>query len=124
MALWKRFEDMDLWKKGCRLTCDVYRATSAGELKDDFALRDQLRKSALSVPSNVAEGFEIDSPKGFVRHLRIAKGSAGELRTQLYIAGELGFISRQQMRELVARSKVVSRMAGGLITRLRPAKKA
>jgi hypothetical protein len=96
MALWKRFEDMESWKKSCRLACDVYRLTNEGR-------------------------FERDSSKAFANHVSVARGSAGELRTQLYLACKLGYVSAGRTRELVARAKEVSRMATGLIGRLRKA---
>jgi len=123
MATWKRFEDMDLWKKGCRLACDVYRMTLEGGFERDFALRDQIRRSALSIPSNVAEGFERDSARVFANSLVIAKGSAGELRTQLYIACRLGYLPTRRMREVVAQAKEISRMASGFIAKLRKAER-
>jgi len=115
MATWKSFEEIDAWKKSGRLVCDIYRVTREGEFQRDFALRDQIRKSAISIPSNIAEGFERDSLKAFISFLHIAKGSAGELRTQIYIAGKLEYLDPKQRRELVAKAKDVSRMLSGLI---------
>ena len=119
MANWKSFEDMDLWKKACRLACEVYEATREGALERDYAMRDQVRRSAISLPSNAAEGFERDSPKAFANFLLIAKGSAGELRTQLYIASKPGYLSANRARELVSQVKEISRMASGLIQKLK-----
>ena len=120
MATWKRFEEMEVWKKSCRPACDVYASTRDGELARDFALRDQMRRSAISVPSNIAEGCERTSDKEFARSLSIAKGSCGELRTQLYIARKLGYLGAQNARELVKRAEEISKMLGGLIKRLKP----
>lgn len=114
MKLAKRVEDLDVWKKGCRLACDVFKLADEGDLARHFALRDQVSRSALSVPSNIAEGFERDSRKGFVNFLRIAKGSCGELRTQLYIAAKLGYIPQKRAAELVGKAKEISRMLAGL----------
>ena len=80
------FEGLEVWKKGCRLSVDIYKAFSECR---DFGFKDQIFRAGLSVPSNTAEGYERNSPREFVRFLNIAKGSIGELRTQLYIAGEL-----------------------------------
>lgn len=123
MATWKSFEAMDAWKTGCRLVIDAYRATSEGELQRDFALRDQIRKSALSIPSNIAEGFERESAPAFVNFLYYAKGSCGELRTQLYIAARLGYLDRMRAKELVASAKSISRMLSGLIKYLKKKKR-
>jgi four helix bundle protein len=121
MANWRRFEDMDLWKKACRLTCDVYRTTTQGAFERDFAFRDQIRRSALSVPSNIAEGFERDSAKAFANFLAIAKDSSGELRTQLYVGCKLGYLTRKHMGQLVARAEEISRMTAGLVSKLKKA---
>jgi len=120
MAVWKRFEEMDVWKKACQLTCSVYEITREGEVAKDFAFRDQVRRSALSVPSNIAEGFERGSDSQFVQMLWIAKGSCGELRTQLYLGKRLGHIDGDKMQELVALAEEVSRMIAGLIKHLKP----
>jgi four helix bundle protein len=85
----------------------------------DFTLRDQIRRAALSVPSNIAEGFERDSDRAFSNALSIAKGSSGELRTQLYIASRLGYLDKAQMRELVHRAEEVSRMLARIILHLK-----
>jgi four helix bundle protein len=82
----RSFEELDVWKKACALSVDLYRT-----LRDlrDWGFRDQVGRSSVSVPSNIAEGFERGSTKEFIHFLFIAKGSAGELRTQLYLAMEL-----------------------------------
>ncbi len=119
MATWKSFEEIEAWKKGGRLVCDVYRITRRGEFEHDFALRDQIRRSAISIPSNIAEGFERDSVKAFVNFLYIAKGSSGELRTQIYIARKLGYVDAAQARDLLSTVKDISRMLAGLINYLK-----
>ena len=117
---WKRFEEMDVWKKACQLACSIYDITRQGQLAKDFAFRDQLRRSAVSVASNVAEGFERGSDKVFANSLAIAKGSSGELRTQLYIAARLGYVEADRMQALVAEAEEISRMLSGLIKHLKP----
>ena len=77
-------EKLEVWKRGCRLAVDLYNAL---EQCRDYGLKDQITRSAISVPSNIAEGFERDSSREFSRFLKIAKGSCGELRTQLYCRG-------------------------------------
>jgi len=81
----KKLEDIDAWKRGCRLAVDIYKLTSEDPISKDWGLRDQLRRSAVSIPSNIAEGYERNSNREFRRFLTIAKGSCGELRTQIYI---------------------------------------
>ena len=76
------FEELEVWKRGCALAVYVYESLAASR---DFGLRDQMQRAAVSIPSNIAEGYERSS-KDFARFLSIAKGSAAELRTQSYIA--------------------------------------
>ena len=77
------FEELEVWKRGCRLAVVVHRALADSK---EYALRDQMIRASISIPSNIAEGHERDGKLDFIRFLRIAKGSAAELRTQLYIA--------------------------------------
>jgi four helix bundle protein len=83
-----------------------------------FSLRDQMQRAAISVPSNIAEGQERDSIKDFIRFLRIAKGSNGELRTQIYIAQRLNLIDSEKGKTYVKESKEISAMLQGLINAL------
>jgi four helix bundle protein len=119
MATFKTFEEMDAWKLGSRLCVDVYAATCGARFERDWALRDQIRKSAISIPSNIAEGFERDSDADFARFLSIAKGSAGELRTQLYLARSLGYLEKPQFDELLDKAKHVSSEIANLAAYLR-----
>jgi len=89
MSRYQRFEDMPVWQKAKELTVWIYQATGNDKLKHEFSLRDQIRRSAISISSNIAEGFERGSTKEFIQFLFIAKGSVGELRSQIIIAREL-----------------------------------
>ena len=82
MATFHRFEDIESWKKARELTTLIYKITSIGNFARDFGLRDQIRRASVSIASNIAEGFERDGTKEFVQFLYIAKGSAGEVKTQ------------------------------------------
>ena len=88
--MYRSFEELEVWKRGCKLAVDVYLA-----LKDsrEFGLRDQMNRAAVSIPSNIAEGAERDSVKEFIHFLHIAKGSAAELRTQIYIAEKIELLT-------------------------------
>jgi four helix bundle protein len=103
----KRFEDLEVWKEGMLLAMRVYQTM---EHSRDFGLRDQMRRAAVSVPSNIAEGYERDSNKEFVHFLNYSRGSSGELRTQVYLAAKLGEIDPPTSRELLERSRKVSAM--------------
>src|SRR6056297_744137 len=107
------FEELDVWKRSCQLAVKIYEL-----LKDcrDFGLKDQMTRSAVSIPSNIAEGSERGSNADFIRFLHIAKGSAAELRTQIYIANRVGLFSTDTQNELVAETKEISSMLQGLIT--------
>ena len=105
------FEDLVVWKRSCRLSVELY-----GLLKGctDYGLRDQMTRAAVSIASNVAEGVERNTSKEFQRYLNIAKGSAAELRTQVYIASEIGIFTPDQKQELVVELKEISAMLQGL----------
>src|SRR3954471_22217064 len=94
------FEDLRVWQKGIGLVKEVYLTTDAGELRRDFGLRDQLRRAAVSVPTNIAEGFERSSRKEYLLFLNIAKGSAGEVRSLLRVALEVGYMNQPKYDQL------------------------
>ena len=81
-----RFEDIDAWKKARELTKKIYEITSQGNLARDYALKDQLRRAAISIMANIAEDFEREGNKEFKQFLAMAKGSVGEVKAQLYVA--------------------------------------
>jgi four helix bundle protein len=105
------FEDLEVWQRGCRLAVDVSQTFATCR---NFTMQDQVQRAALSVPSNVAEGYERNSNKEFVRFLNIAKGSCGELRTQLYISRKLRFLKKADFEHLITESKEISAMLHGL----------
>jgi four helix bundle protein len=112
----RSFEELDVWKKACRLSVDLYRTLA--NLKD-WGFRDQVGRASVSVPSNIAEGFERGSTKEFIHFLFIAKGSAGELRTQLYLAIELSYIQKDVGQKLIEQCRHISAMIQNLITSLK-----
>jgi four helix bundle protein len=106
------FEELEVWKRSCRLAVQVYEILNDCR---DFGLKDQLTRSAVSVPSNIAEGAERDSKVEFIRFLHIAKGSAAELRTQIYIAQRVGILTSSSKDKLALELKEISAMLQGLI---------
>jgi len=106
------FEDLDVWKRSARLSASVYKALSG--LKDR-GFKDQITRSGLSVPSNIAEGLERSSAKDKVRFLDFAKASCAELRTQIYIGMEIGYIDREVGKHWISETKEISAMLVGLI---------
>ena len=106
------FEGLGVWEKGCRLAVEIYKAFSGCR---DYGFKDQVCRAAVSISSNIAEGYERNSPRDFIRFLNIAKGSAGELRTQLYIAQELGYLNQENGGSLLKKTREISAMLSGLI---------
>ena len=113
-----RFEDLDVWENAKAIVIKVYKVSGIGDFARDFGLRDQMRRASVSIMSNIAEGFERQSDKEFSRFLYIAKGSAGELRSQLYIAQELGYLSLEDRQSLQQDLEVISKQLSGLIRHL------
>jgi len=110
------FEELEVWKRGCRLAVETFQAFEGCRW---FSLRDQITRSALSVPSNIAEECERNSDNDFIRFLNIAKGSAAEFRTQLYIAHELNQLDSGVFKNFLSESKEISAMLYGLIRSIR-----
>ena len=105
MGKYLHFEDLEIWKEGMKMCQEVYLLFK--ECKD-YGLKDQIQRAAVSVPSNIAEGYERKSVKETTQFLYIAKGSCGEMRTQLYLAISLAFIDKKAGLELVEKSKMLS----------------
>ena len=119
MASFETFEDIDSWKRARALTRRIYELTEQDPFSRDFALRDQIRRSSISVMSNIAEGVERDGNREFLQFLAIAKGSAGEVRSQLYVALDAGHIDQATFEALVAETGDILRLIGGLQRYLR-----
>ncbi|OPX35747.1 MAG: four helix bundle protein [Desulfobacteraceae bacterium 4484_190.2] len=113
---YRSFEDLDVWKRGFRIAVRIYEV-----LKDcrDYGLKDQMTRSAVSIASNISKGAERDSLAEYIRFLHIAKGSAAELRTQVYIAQQIGVISHEIKNELIKELKIISSMLHALIKSLK-----
>lgn len=113
MATVKQFEDLRVWQLAREAVNDVYKYTQTGSFSKDFALLNQIRRSAISVLSNIAEGFESGSDAKFANYLRIAKGSSGECRAQLYLAYDLKYITDMEFdilkSKFIANSKQLAK---------------
>jgi four helix bundle protein len=101
------FEDLEVWKEAMRLCIKIYDLLQAYK---DYGFKDQIQRAAVSVPSNISEGYERQTNKEFIQFLYIAKGSCGELRTQLYLAKELKYIESEQFKMLLEKAKYLSSM--------------
>jgi four helix bundle protein len=100
MATARQFEDLNVWQDARQLVAAVYSASKARAFNQDFGLRDQIRRAAVSVISNIAEGFERGTRKEFVQFLNIAKGSNGEVRSQLCVALDQKYIGETEFNSL------------------------
>ena len=112
----QRFEDLVAWQRGMDLAVHVYELSRQGKFARDFALSDQIHRAGISVPSNVAEGFERGSRAEFHRFLSIAKGSCGEVRTHLHLAKRLGYLDGQTAATALTEAEEVSRIISKLRT--------
>jgi len=115
----RRFEDLRVWQQARVLVRDLYRVTSRSEFSNDRSLRDQIRRAGVSVLSNIAEGFEREGSKEFGQFLSTAKGSCGEIRAQLWLAQDLGYIDLKEFDLHKAQAEGVSRQIWSLMKYLR-----
>ena len=106
------FENLEVWKCSSNLCVELYKSLRGGK---DFGFKDQITHAALSVPSNIAEGYEPDSRNEYIRFPKCAKGSRDDLKTQLYIGAEAGFIERRKALQFIDEATQISRMIQGLI---------
>ena len=119
MATFKKFEEIECWKRARELTRRIYEITGKSAFARDFGLKDQIRRASVSVMSNIAEGYDRSGTAEFVHFLATAKGSAAEVRCQLYVAADQGYIQEDHFNELNALASEISRMLSGLMTYLR-----
>lgn len=117
------YRDLQVWQFGMDLVRDIYRSSRHFPEEERLGLRSQMRRAAISVPSNIAEG-KGRTNKDFGRYVLQARGSLWELQTQIEIAGDLGFFAPDDGKRLMERSQRVSRMLNGLLESLAPSKKA
>lgn len=111
----KKFEDVIAWQKVRELVKMVYEMTREGDFTRDFSLKDQIRRAAVSVMSNIAEGFSRQTDKEFVQFLYIARGSISEIQSQLYVAFDLGYVEVQEFNKAYELSSEIARLLTGLI---------
>jgi len=110
----EKFEDLVAWQKARELTKSVYEITKQREFSRDYGLRDQIRRAAVSIMSNIAEGFERGNPRELHQFLSIAKASCAEVRSQLYVALDIGHIDKEPFSRLMVLAQETGRIIGGL----------
>jgi len=115
----KNFEDLEIWKEARRLTQEIYQLTREARFSKDFGLRDQIRRAAISIMSNIAEGFERGGNQEFIQFLYVAKGSCGEVRSQLYVALDQEYVDQRVADNLLMILKRLSVMIKHLIDHLK-----
>jgi four helix bundle protein len=115
----KNFEDLEIWKDARALTRGIYQLTRDSKFSKDFGLRDQIRRAALSIMSNIAEGFERGGNQEFIQFLYVAKASCGEVRSQLYVAMDQSYVAQKDCEELTKSFRRLSIMISNLIDYLK-----
>jgi four helix bundle protein len=118
MSTITRFEEIEAWQTARELTKLIYALTGQGEFVHDFGLRDQIRRAAVSIMSNIAEGFESQTHPQFIRYLGTAKASAGEVRSQLYVSQDLSYINQEQFSNAFRLAEKASRQLSRFMTYL------
>jgi four helix bundle protein len=119
MASIQKFEDIEAWQKARELTNAVYSCSGKGAFAKDFGLRDQIRRAAVSIMSNIAEGFERSGSAEFSQFLAIAKGSAGEVEAQLYVAFDQGYINQEQFDSIKSAASSTKKLIAGFMNYLK-----
>ncbi len=116
MAKFNSFEEILSWQRARELNVIIYKITNSSLLfSKDFGLRDQIRRASVSISSNIAEGFERQTTKEFIRFLYIAKASAGEVRSQLYLSYDIKYIEKEEFEKLKLKVNEVSKLLSGLL---------
>ena len=121
MSTIQKFEDIQAWRNSQDLVNWVYKTTAQAKFNKDFALRDQMRRAAISVPSNIAEGFARNSKREFIQFLFIAKGSAAEVQSQLHTARSQSYITENEFNQAYERLETISKQLSKFITYLKKA---
>ena len=123
MSIIKRFEDIEAWQLGREIYKEIFQLTCQGELQRDFGLKDQIRRSSGSIMDNIAEGFERDGNKEFRQFLSIAKGSAAEVKSQLYRMLDSNYITKDKFTDLYYKVDKISAKLTNLIKYLNSSNK-
>ena len=119
MAKIEKFEEIQAWQKARELVKSIYQVTSEGGFAQDYSLKDQIRRASVSMMSNIAEGFSRQTDREFVQFLHVAKGSASEVQSQLYVALDLKYISEDTFKGLYELSEETIRLISGFVRYLK-----
>ena len=110
----EEFEDLIAWQKARDLAREIYRVTQQGAFAKDYGLSGQIQRAAVSIMSNIAEGFERGNPREFHQFLSVAKASCAEVRSQLYVALDAGYLDEEHFQILMRLAKETGKVIGGL----------
>ena len=110
----QKFEDLIAWQKSRELTRDIYQVTREGSFAKDFGLSGQIQRASVSIMSNIAEGFERGGRREFHQFLSTAKASCAEVRSQLYVALDIGYVDQPRFNRLLKQAEEVGRIIGGI----------
>jgi four helix bundle protein len=113
-----RFEEIEAWQTARELAKSIYEFTDEGKFARDFGLKDQIRRAAVSIMSNIAEGYESQTQAQFIHYLGVAKASAGEVRAQLYISRDVNYLTAEQLSQLFQMAEKASRQISRFISYL------
>lgn len=113
------FEDLEVWKSARELTNKIYGITKDGNFSKDYSLRDQIRRASVSIMSNIAEGYERGGNQELIQFLSIAKGSCGEVRCQLYLAGDQNYVNQNELKPFIEQCKRISIMINNFMEHLK-----
>lgn len=119
MTVYEKFEDLPVWILAKDLAVKIYQVSKGEKFRKDYALVDQIRRVSISISSNIAEGFERGSKKEFIQFLYIAKGSLGEVRSQLQVCFELGYMNEQNLKTLLLQTYDLSNQLGAFISSIK-----
>ena len=119
MATFKKFEEIEAWRKARELTKRIYKISRTTSFARDFGLKDQIRRASVSIMSNIAEGYDRSGTGEFIQFLATAKGSAAEVKCQLYVALDQSYIDQATFVELTSLATETGNMIGGLMNYLR-----
>jgi len=119
MAKIRKFQDIKAWEKSRDLTKEIYNITNNKKFTKDWGLKDQIRRASVSIMSNIAEGFSRQTDKEFAQFLYIAKGSASEVQSHLYIAYDLSYISEEIFKSLLEKTEEIINLIGGFVRYLK-----
>ena len=119
MATYNSFTELPIWQKAHSVALEIYKLSNNSEFKYDFSLKDQLRRSAVSVSSNIAEGHDRATNKEYCYFLNVAKASSAELRSQLFLVKDLSYIDEEQFEKLDIEIRSLNKMIGGFVKYLK-----